>query len=209
MPTTIPALAIAGIFALICVAPTAARNGDSTWVFICEDKSEWLIHGNANSVWVFGPAGTRKLAAAFAEAGCHYTDGQLEIRIEAENAWIGEAGAAAQQCRNDPKRAVWEHAKLQGADFRATGNEPGWTLEIRKGARILFVADYGASRVEVALPEPSVDPVKRTTRWDAGEIILEVSATRCIDSMSGDAFESTAVVTWNGRAFKGCGRALH
>ena len=108
-----------------------------------------------------------------------------------------------------PRRAVWERAKLDGADFRAVGNEPGWSLEIIAGDRILLITDYGASRVELPLPEPYVDQTNRRTRWDAGEFIVEVMGRPCRDSMSGELFDTEVSVQWQGQTLSGCGRALH
>lgn len=48
-----------------------------------------------------------------------------------------------------------------------------------------------------------------TIRWDAGEVIVEVIGRPGQDSMSGEAFESTVVVTWKGRTLHGGGRVLH
>ncbi len=100
---------------------------------------------------------------------------------------------------NDPRQAIWERAKLDGADFRAVGNEPGWSLEIIAGNRILLITGYGASRIELPLPEPDVDQTNRRTRWDAGELIVEVTGRPCRDSMSGEIFETEVSVHGRGR----------
>lgn len=67
----------------------------------------------------------------------------------------------------------------------------------------------GASRIEVPLPVPTVNKETHTTRWDAGELFLEVSGRPCRDSMSGESFESTVVITTRTETLHGCGRALH
>jgi uncharacterized membrane protein len=112
-------------------------------------------------------------------------------------------------CRAQAAPATPGPARFDDADFRATGNEPGWNLEIREGRRIVLVTDYGASRVELALPEPIIGTEARTTRWDAGELTLEVIDRPCRDSMSGDWFEAEVVVTWKEKRLRGCGRAFH
>ena len=180
-----------------------------TYVFVCSDSGTYTVRATGTEAWIFLPAGTRRLPAVSAGQGSRYADGVFELRIENELAQLGYSGGALQSCRNDPRRAVWERAKLDGADFRAVGNEPGWNLEILAGTRMRLIADYGASRVEVPLPEPTVDRELRRTRWDAGEIVLEVIARPCRDSMSGESFETEVSVHWQGRILKGCGRALH
>jgi len=195
--------------ALIQGTALAASSAASTWVFVCEDRSEWVVRGDETSAWLFSPTGSRQLPAVHADSGLHYADDRFDIRIDADTARLREADNEPTRCRNDRKRAIWEKAKLEGVDFRATGNEPGWVLEIVRGDTLVLVSDYGASRVELPLPEPSVDRQRRASRWDAGELVVEVMAKPCRDSMSGDAFESTVIVRWKGRILAGCGRALH
>ncbi|MGB5613934.1 MAG: hypothetical protein WBM67_14900 [Sedimenticolaceae bacterium] len=92
--------------------------------------------------------------------------------------------------------------------LRAVGNEPGWSLEILAGTRMVLLADYGATRLELPLPEPTVDHATRRTRWDAGEIRLEVIGRPCRDSMSGESFETEVIVHWQGSTLRGCGRGV-
>lgn len=205
-PTVVAALCA---LALTHGVSMAASPDATTWVFVCDDQSAWVVRGDATAAWVFSHQGTRRLAAVPADSGRTYSDNRLEIRIEGENARIVEAGAEPKICRNDRQRAIWEKAKLDGVSYRATGNEPGWMLGIVKGTSLVLVADYGTSRVERPLPAPSVDREHATTRWDAGDVVVEVTGRPCRDSMSGEAFESTVVVTWKGRTLNGCGRALH
>jgi len=187
-------------------APVVAPK---TYVFVCSNSLTYTVRASGAEAWVFGREGTRRLTAMPAGQGNRYSDGILELWIDGEQAQLGESGGSPLSCRNDPRRAVWERAKLDGADFRAVGNEPGWNLEILAGTRMRLIADYGASRVEVPLPEPTMDREARRTRWDAGEIILEVIGRPCRDSMSGESFETEVSVRWRGRTLRGCGRALH
>ncbi|MCP4406477.1 MAG: hypothetical protein GY807_01690, partial [Gammaproteobacteria bacterium] len=180
-----------------------------TYVFVCEDKSAYTVRATETETWLFRPEGTLKLSSVPAEDGAKYSDGSFKLWIKGQQAELGEIGGTRKSCRNDRRRAIWEKAKLEGADFRAVGNEPGWNLEIREGRRIVLVTDYGASRIELALPEPMVDTEARTTRWNAGELTLEVIGRPCRDSMSGEPFEARVVVTWQGKMLRGCGRALH
>ena len=194
--------------------PAAPREplvsvGTATYVFMCDAQTAFTVRTTGAEAWVFRPEGTLMLPAVPATAGAKYSDGAFELWIDGEQARFGESGSELQRCRNDRRRAVWEKAKLDGADFRAVGNEPGWSLEILGESRIVLIADYGASRVERPLPQPMIDQEARTTRWDTGELIVEVIGAPCRDSMSGESFESTVVVTWGVQTLKGCGRALH
>ena len=89
------------------------------------------------------------------------------------------------------------------------GNEPGWNLEIFDGRRILLVTDYGAARVEMPLPEPTVNLASRRSRWESGELFLDIVGRTCLDTMSGALFEDEVTVSWQGQILRGCGRSLH
>jgi uncharacterized membrane protein len=194
---------------LLTGAGTLVSGDAVTYVFVCDEQTAYTVRVTGAEAWVFRPEGTLMLPVVPTRQGTKYSDGTFELRIDGQQAQLGESGNELQRCRNDSRRAVWEKAKLDGADFRAVGNEPGWNLEILEGSRIVLVADYGDSQVEQPLPEPSVDREARTTRWDAGELIVEVIGRPCRDSMSGESFESTVVVTWGEQTLRGCGRALH
>jgi uncharacterized membrane protein len=186
-----------------------AASEAETYVFVCDEGTSYTVRTTGADAWVFRPHDTLQLPADPSGKARRYSDGDFELRIEGESARLGERGGEPRVCRNDRRRAVWERAKLDGADFRAVGNEPGWYLEIREQTRIVLVADYGESTVEVPLPEPAVDPDSRTTSWDAGELLVEVIGRPCVDTMSGEHFPSEVMVQWEGRTLRGCGRALH
>ncbi len=206
-----PARAYLMKIALLAVFATSAsaQSEFRTYVFICDNQQRYVVRADATGAWVFHPTGSLRLSAVPAASGYHYSGEQLQIRIAGEQAYvIGPAGKQS-ACRNNRREAVWEQAKLDGADFRATGNEPGWNLVILSASRIVLVSDYGESRIEVPLPEPEINSEARTALWDAGELVLKVSGRRCRDSMSGEEFESTVVVTTKTQTLYGCGRALH
>ncbi len=180
-----------------------------TWAFVCRTGLVFTARTSPDEAWVFLPGGTRKLMPVPAATGNRYRDAYFELSIDGQAAQLARADGSVQWCRNDPRRAVWERAKLDGADFRAVGNEPGWSLEIIAGNRIVLITDYGASRLQLPLPEPDVDQTNRRTRWDTGELIVDVTARPCRDSMTGDLFEAQVSVQWQGKTLSGCGRALH
>lgn len=197
------------LLVLVAVPAEAAPEDLETFVFVCDDTTSYTVRTTPTEAWVFRPQGTLRLPKVLADEGMRYTDKEFELRIDGQRAWLGQATGKPSECRNDPRRAVWERAKLDGVDFRAVGNEPGWVLEIRELSRMVLVADYGETRVEVTLPAPSVDAETNTTRWDAGELVVEATYRPCRDTMSGEAFSSQVTVYWRGRVLRGCGRALH
>ena len=203
-------IACSAIFALLGGTGTAyAQEASTTYVFVCPDQIEYVVRANATEAWVFRPGGSLRLPATSATGPGNYSDGSFELQIMGEQARMGSTGSQLQDCHNDRRRAIWEKAKLDGADFRAIGNEPPWVLEIQLQSRVVLVTDYGAKRIELPLPSPREDRDARTTRWNANGLQLEIIGHPCSDSMSGEAFEATVIVTWQGQTLRGCGRALH
>ncbi len=185
--------------------PSAVR----TYFFECDDGSSYVLRTRPDEAWIFLAGDARRLSPFPAEKGTKYGGGGFEIHIQGENAQIVETGKSPRQCRNNGRKAVWERAKLDGADFRAVGNEPGWELLIIDG-RIILDTDYGTTRIEVPLPTPSTDRKKRTTVWKTEGLTLQITGKRCADTMADEAYESTVtVILPGGQTLQGCGKALH
>jgi uncharacterized membrane protein len=180
-----------------------------TYVFVCDNKASYTVRTSEVDAWVFRPQGTLHLYATPSKTGTTYAGKGFAISIDGQRATFISPYGKQLSCHNDTRQAIWEKAKLDGADFRAVGNEPGWNLVIMAASRIILIADYGASRIEVPLPRPETNHETRTTRWDAGELILEITGKPCRDSMSDEQFESTVTVTTKTATLRGCGRALH
>ena len=178
-----------------------------TYVFECAAGAEFIVDINNDGSWLFLEQQTLKLTEP--DGLVSYTAPGLELLIHGENAVLREVGQTTLFCKNNPKRAIWEHAKLSGVDFRAVGNEPGWSLELIAGTQIVFIHNYGAERIARPLPEAISDEASRTTRWDAGDLIIEATGKTCRDDMRGDSYESSVTIYWNNQQFHGCGKALH
>jgi putative lipoprotein len=174
---------------------------------------EFVVRLEGDSAWVFAPGETLRLAQLSAASGARYGSGAATLWMKGQKAMLRHGGRIYTDCRNDPARAVWEHAKLSGADFRAVGNEPGWSLEIRRKTDILLVTDYGQNRYHFEAQAPSSNPgAMRTTYTAQGpehRIEVVIQAQPCHDTMSGEAFPSTVTVWLDGREYRGCGRPLH
>lgn len=101
---------------------------------------------------------------------------------------------------------------MRGADYWATGNEPGWTLELYRD-RIVFVTDYGASCYEASVGAPASETGGAATIYsgttDGQELVVTIRYERCTDSMSGESFEGTVEVRLGDHRYRGCGQPLH
>lgn len=103
-------------------------------------------------------------------------------------------------------QAAPSEAAAPGASFRATGNEPGWLAEVTTGAQpVLRVeTDYGERRYEVISPSQGQDGWSGKAT-DGTQIKLVVQRSACQDSMSGQAFNATVMLTAGARQYHGCG----
>ena len=86
--------------------------------------------------------------------------------------------------------------------YRALGQEPGWTLTIAEG-RIDYAGDYGETRITVPRPEPR--PSFNGRRYETERLTVDITYARCNDSMSGFGFEHQVTVIADGTTVRGCG----
>lgn len=192
---------------------TTTAVSPQTFVFECEQSYTFTARIEGEQAWLFLPEKTISMSLVSSGSGIEYSDGKMVFWNKGDEARLASAPNVQHVCRNNRYLAIWEHAKLKGVDFRAVGNEPGWYLEISKGRKLLFVSDYGQSRYEFDTPEPEGDAVNRRTvyrsRKNGHSLEVLLLGQKCRDTMRGDLFESTVMVTLDGRAYKGCGKALH
>lgn len=187
--------------------PETAR----TFVFACADGLKFVAQTTAEGkAWLFLPTGTLDLQEA--AVGTYLSEG-VTFKVDGELSQLDEPGGKHPDCRNDRRQAIWEHAKLNGADFRAIGNEPGWNMEIRQQSKLILVTSYGADRLELDLPSSETNHDARSTLYkisqEGQEVTLTISGESCSDSMSGEKFSSKVELMVNGKVLRGCGRALH
>jgi putative lipoprotein len=192
------------------VMQTRASETAQTFVFTCTDEYKFVARIEADEAWLFLPTGT--LAAQKAPDGTYRTT-DFSIRLEGQEAQLESQGGRRLSCRNDRRQAIWEHAKLNGADFRTIGNEPGWNLEIRNQSKLVLITGYGSEWHEFDLPESETDTAAKMTRYEIVEngkhLLLTITGEPCRDTMSGEAFASKVEIVLNGNPLHGCGRALH
>ena len=117
------------------------------------------------------------------------------------------------RCTYDRRASIWEHAKLNGVDFRALGNEPGWVLEIRFRDRLDLSYDYGTQSLSLPIVATRSDSTSRQT-WLTGrdgevEMQVTLEGAACHDTMSDEVFPTRVRIEVADRVFSGCGRALH
>jgi putative lipoprotein len=143
-------------------------------------------------------------------SGTKYTEGDIEFWSKGDEAMLGIGNEQHFNCVLVPGRVPWEDARRRGVEFRAVGNEPGWSLEIQSGEHLLFLGDYGTRRLLTL--DPGVQLQGNVRRYHSvtgpADLQAEIIDEPCIDTMSGEAFPSRVTITLDGAILYGCGRDL-
>jgi D-alanyl-D-alanine dipeptidase len=98
-------------------------------------------------------------------------------------------------------------------DFRAVGNEPGWSLELTKGEYLFLTTNYGRDSYKFKTPPPLINEKSGQTVYktenQGNRITVIIEDQPCTDTMSGMHFETSVTVILNDQKLTGCGKALH
>lgn len=198
-----------------CLVETghAQEPRTETLVLSCSEVLEFTVKIEGESAWAYLPGQTRKLQKQGTSRGLKFADSTTVLWIDGKRSALSWRGQFFSLCTNNNSAAVWEDAKLRGIHFRATGNEPGWYLEIGAGNDIHFSTSYGLTQAKYKGRDLKVEITPNETfyRNKHGMHEFKVSLTPgpCVDDMSGEIFETIVIVTLNDHEFRGCGRALN
>jgi len=190
-------------------APQPQPPAASRLVFDCEclDITVDLSDGEAR---IELPELQLALPRVPAGSGAKYRKAGYTFWTKGEQARLETPDEVYPNCRVDRRRTLWADAWQRGVSFRASGQEPGWHLEITPQT-IMAVLDYGSRTLHFATPIPQHDPQTAVTRYTASaaehslELLIEDGS--CQDSMSGETFTARVTLTIDGRSYRGCGRS--
>lgn len=184
-----------------------------TFVYECPDDFSFVARIETGKAWLFLPGNTIDLPQVPSASGTRYSNGSDTFWSKGDEALIETSDNKHTSCRNNRARAIWEHAKLNGVDFRALGNEPGWYMEISNKHDILLVTDYGQHTFRFTSAVIKTEPLNRTSIYNASNddsmIEAVIKGDPCRDSMSGEAFSATVSIVINDKHYSGCGKALY
>lgn len=194
------------------VEPVAAK----TYVYECSDAYSFTANIGSNQARLFfsGQEQGITLAHAFSITGAKFNVKQTTLWIENDVARLEIDAVIHEDCHNNQAKAIWAHAKLNGVDFRALGNEPSWILEIVNGENIIFADFFGKTlnKYLFARPEPVIDQEARKTQFQVTNkdhaLLVTIIGKPCQDTMSGESFDFSVTVELDDKVFKGCGRSL-
>lgn len=137
-----------------------------------------------------------KLRQVEAASGAQYVavdDATTTFWSKGERARLTLKGKAYSECVRADTPAV---------AFRASGNEPGWQLEM--GTRTLFTTADGATRIEALTPV--AEPTAGARRYAvAPNLQVTITPRLCVDSMSGLPRPDSVSVVLDARKLHGCG----
>jgi uncharacterized membrane protein len=170
---------------------------------------------SVKSVWLFLPGTTVELPKADDSSSTGstalFSNGTIRFQRTANEASL-ETPDGTDQCIENRARSILEDAKLRGVDYWATGNEPGWILEIDSD-EIRFTTAYGTTLHSFPFRGHKVIEGTRKVIYSSENpnhsISVELDGYPCTDSMSGKVYETSANVILDSTLYPGCGRGLH
>jgi putative lipoprotein len=180
-----------------------------TYVYEC-DGLEVVVHTAPDALTLYAENTSTDLLRVPSAWGVRYEGAGRLFWSKGDTALLEIEGRRYVDCRSNPRRAPWADAALRGIDFRALGNEPGWSLEVDERNHIRLVTDYGERSLYLPAPAPSFagGVVRYQVQTKEHDLRLEIEPQACQDSMSGEAFEAGVRVRLNDEQFQGCGRYL-
>ena len=204
-PCTALAIAILTTLELACSRPNERPSlAGSTRAYRCEDGYRFVARFEPERVWLFFGEETLSLPKIPSTSGVHFTDGRVTFHENDDQASTDGPGELHQRCVNQPFVVPWEEARLRGVDFRATGQDPAWTLEIDEGSGIVF--EGGQMRLTFPPAKASSGVIEQSS---AGRSIkIERTPGECIDAISGERLDTLVRASVDGREYRGCGRRL-
>jgi putative lipoprotein len=191
----------------------AAPEVGRTFVFDCEGDLSFTVRTGPGEVALWAPQSLggayRVLSITRSASGARYQEGDTVFWNEGDLATFELGGRRYVDCRSNSSKVPWADAARRGVTFRALGNEPAWYVEIFPD-RLAIVTDLGTNRTELAHGGAVVEGARTTYRAaaDGREATVVIDRRACADTMSGEAFEAAATVSFENRTFVGCGRFL-
>ncbi len=181
---------------------SAGKSGSLSWNLRCGEQTV-LARFDPGAAQITIGATTHDLRPARAVgSGTRYVavdDADTMLWNDAEHIRVKQRGRTLPDCVTQTDGDF--------APLRATGNEPGWRLEI--GAKVLTFSTADGNRgIETTTPLPRVTAVDQrvyATRVGRDDLTIDIAERLCVDSMTGMPHPDTVKVRYGGRRYAGCG----
>lgn len=165
--------------------------------------------------------GADRVSVAYDQGIAHVTVGGQAYEMKQ----VLAASGAKYEAADDPSTSFWNKGRngtlvVKGKTyplctpvavapsqaFSATGNEPGWRLDIVNG-QLTLLTNNGATRTTLPAPKPEAIPSGRkyTASTDGRVVTAMVLDRVCHDTMTGMPRPNTVEVTIDRTILKGCG----
>ena len=181
-------------------------------VYACPDGFRFSVRMRRDSAVVDLPARALTLPQVVAASGARYEGDGVVFWTKGTEAHLETSAGSHGPCAGTPATTPWEEARLLGIEFRAIGQEPGWSVDIDRERWLRYIGDYGDTRVLAPVPVPSRDTTDGSVTYRANaegrDLVVVIRPTPCEDVMSGEAFSHTVSVRFGETELRGCGRAL-
>lgn len=178
----------------------------------CEKNFSFVTREEGQVIWLFLPGRALQLPRDRNSSGTRFHSKEIDFIQEGDTARLRLPDTRYDYCRNNAQRAAREQARFSGADFRAAGEAPDWTLEITLGGDMQLVTGADKTTYHFVTPEPLVIESERKTLYSTQnrhhQIVVELTGTPCHDS-NGETHEVSVNISLDDRQLKGCGGALH
>jgi putative lipoprotein len=156
--------------------------------------------------------GTRRLDQAISASGAKYADAVVTFWTKGSTATLERQGMAPVQCEERRAASLREDARARGVVYRATGNEPGWVLEVGPAARLSWTTNFGSETHAYDASQETAEPDGPGRVFAAGDgeqaIRVTVRQERCVDDGEVE-HDHSATVEFGGSTLRGCGTRLN
>jgi heat shock protein HslJ/uncharacterized membrane protein len=210
-------LILAALLAAGCTSGTReaaspeAPRARGAHVYTCPGDFRFAARAAGDGVLLSLYTRTIVLARMVSASGERYA-GEGHVFWTNDSASLETPSGAHLNCQGRLAETPWDEARLMGSDFRAIGQEPGWTLDLAETRGIRFVTADGTTRAFTPMPTPAGDAagggLTYTARSEAHALTVTIRETPCRDTMSGEAMSHAVTVRLGGREYRGCGVVL-
>lgn len=143
---------------------------------------------------------TFDLRQAVSASGARYValaDPTTSFRGKGDRGMLEIVGTAYPECLP---------VEVATAPFRATGNEPFWSL-VLGDKRVELITDLGETRIDVGLTEQELleDGRRYQNLLENRDLVVSIFDRPCVDTMSGMPYPATVEIQLDDRRLDGCG----
>jgi uncharacterized membrane protein len=192
------------------VDPPPARAPLQAHAWHCADSTRLVTRNRPQAIELRSGPTVDTLIQTPAASGVRYANAAMSFWSKGREAVLERPPGQSIACHEIRAQSLLEDARIRGLDFRGTGNEPGWLIEIGPGNTAYFEDRYGS--VRLAFPDlQRLDADSGTAyagRSGVHRLRVLLKQQRCADSMSDDTFPVTVELDIDGERRRGCGTLL-